>query len=625
MADEKSYLLRVEAVNLGNFITDSDDLSTIRGAGLLLLNAGRFLCGRSDVKEELASRAGLFQTADGAKWTYDGRIELDLLSAGASITLLSFRATEPDARHLQTVVADWLRSGGGQGAARPELRHATFAVELVPLSDKFSQPFQQSLMRVRLAQMRSPNVSFGPLAAGAPDDVPTGFCDIDLKRSRGIDLKKQPHDAQHLDGSSYARAADKNYASPATHHRRAYGRTTKVSVYQMVGKVNSDERAAQTDDRFPGFRPAWEFEEIAHRGPWRADGDVDIDGRDPYGEAKDKMAVIYIDGNGFGKLLRSLAKTAAAYQQYDQQLRDYRRDLMRRLVTEVKSKPYWRVKPRWPDEDPDEKTRIETLLWGGDELIWVVPAWCGLEAVQFFFDQTASWQLNQTRLTHAVGLVICSHKSPIRSVVALAKELAEEVKRHLPDLGAEAIARGEISAETKEFQHQACGNALAYEVLESFDHLGRDFQEARRDLRFPQMSDTDVILTEQGLKQLVEHLAVLKHGGKDTPRIPRRRVHQIAQVLHREPLPARGKRGAGGAQQGVPSTAYQKLVERIAQTTGGGAAYQDLLNAPLHWQTLDRLPAKWFHLLELWNYAAYPPSYPAAGTAATSPPQEARP
>lgn len=77
MADEKSYLLRVEAVNLGNFITDSDDLSTIRGAGLLLLNAGRFLCGRSDVKEELASRAGLFQTADGAKWTYDGRSGAD--------------------------------------------------------------------------------------------------------------------------------------------------------------------------------------------------------------------------------------------------------------------------------------------------------------------------------------------------------------------------------------------------------------------------------------------------------------------------------------------------------------------------------------------------------------------
>lgn len=615
MADEKSYLLRVEAVNLGSFITDSDDLSTIRGAGLLLLNAGRFLCGRSDVAEKTVSSDGLFQTADGKKWTYDGRIELDLLSAGASITLLSFQATEKDAEQLRGAVADWLRTGSGSRAAHPGLHHATFAVELVPMEADFSQSVQQSLMRVRLWQMRAPNVHFGPLEAGSRRDVPTDFCDIDHKRSRAVDLKKQPSRPDQLDGSSYAAATDKNYVSLATHHRRAYGRRSKVSVYQMV---------AQTDAPFADFRPAWEFEEIGRRDSWRAAGDVDIDGRDPYGEARNKMAVIYIDGNQFGKLLKSLAKTADKYREYDSQLRELRKHLMQQLVTTIQAKPYWRVKPRWPGEDPIEKTRIETLLWGGDELIWVVPAWCGLEAVQFFFDQTASWQLNQTRLTHAVGMVICSHKSPIRSVVALAKELAEDVKRHLSDLGREAIARGEIPAETEDFQHQACGNALAYEVLESFDHLGRDFHEARRDLRFRQMSETDAILTAAGLKQLVGHLAILKHGGESTPPLPLRRLHQIAQVIHRESWSAGGEQSPAAAQASVPATAYQKLVQRIAQTTGGGPAFQDLLNDPLHWKTADRLPAKWFHLLELWNYAGYPPQPPSADPAACSPTQEAR-
>ncbi len=618
MADVKSYLLRVEAVNLGNFITDSDDLSTIRGAGLLLLNAGRFLCGRSDVEEGTVSSDGLFRTADGKKWTYAGRagdIELELLSAGASITLLSFQAAEEDAEQLRRAVADWLRTGSGSPAAHPGLRHATFAVELAPMDAEFSESVQQSLMRVRLAQMRSPNVHFGPLGSSVQPDVPAGFCDIDHKRSRTVNLKQQAGRPKQLDGSSYAAATDKNYASQATHYRRAYGRSTKVSVYQMV---------ARTDAAFADFRPAWEFEEIGRRDSWRAAGDVDIDGRDLYGEAKNKMAVIYIDGNRFGKLLKSLAKTADEYRQYDSQLRELRKQLMQQLVTTIQAKPYWRVKPCRPGEDPMEKTRIETLLWGGDELIWVVPAWCGLEAVQFFFDQTDSWQLNQTRLTHAVGLVIGSHKSPIRSVVALAKELAEDVKRHLPDLGAEAVARGEIPAETEDFQHQACGNALAYEVLESFDHLGRDFREARRDLRFPQMSETDAILTAAGLKQLAGHVAALKHGGRDTPPIPLRRVHQIAQVLRRAPLLAGGKQGPAGAERGVQATAYDKLVQRIAKTTGGGPAYQDLLNDPLHWKTADRLPAKWFHLLELWNYAAYPPRDPSPGTAAAPPPQEAR-
>ena len=32
-----AYLLRIEAINHGNYIYDTDDLSTIRGAGLLLL------------------------------------------------------------------------------------------------------------------------------------------------------------------------------------------------------------------------------------------------------------------------------------------------------------------------------------------------------------------------------------------------------------------------------------------------------------------------------------------------------------------------------------------------------------------------------------------------------------
>ena len=34
-----SFLLRMEGVNLSNFVFDTQDLSTIRGGGLLLLDA----------------------------------------------------------------------------------------------------------------------------------------------------------------------------------------------------------------------------------------------------------------------------------------------------------------------------------------------------------------------------------------------------------------------------------------------------------------------------------------------------------------------------------------------------------------------------------------------------------
>ena len=80
--------------------------------------------------------------------------------------------------------------------------------------------------------------------------------------------------------------------------------------------------------------------------------------------------------------------------------------------------------------------RIETLMWGGDELIWAVPAWCALDAVQFFFDQSADWRdpIRNKRLTHAIGMVLCSHNAPIRGIVQLARELADHAKDQLSTL-----------------------------------------------------------------------------------------------------------------------------------------------------------------------------------------------
>ncbi len=72
----------------------------------------------------------------------------------------------------------------------------------------------------------------------------------------------------------------------------------------------------------------------------------------------------------------------------------------------------------------DAVLRLETLQWGGDESLLVVPAWIGMDLLQHFFHHTKSWK----PLTHAAGIVFCSAKSPIRQIQALARELAESVK-----------------------------------------------------------------------------------------------------------------------------------------------------------------------------------------------------
>src|SRR5438046_1029460 len=97
------YYLRVEAVNLTNFIADTQDLSTIRGGSLLLLNA-------VDV---------LPRKVDG--------VELVPLSTGASAGLYSFQASDDDAAKgvRDEVIACLSR--------QEELKYATFVVDYQPM------------------------------------------------------------------------------------------------------------------------------------------------------------------------------------------------------------------------------------------------------------------------------------------------------------------------------------------------------------------------------------------------------------------------------------------------------------------------------------------------------------
>ena len=44
------YLVRVEAVNFDNFINDTQDISTIRGGGLLVLDAAKELAARAEMR-----------------------------------------------------------------------------------------------------------------------------------------------------------------------------------------------------------------------------------------------------------------------------------------------------------------------------------------------------------------------------------------------------------------------------------------------------------------------------------------------------------------------------------------------------------------------------------------------
>ncbi|HLO75259.1 MAG TPA: hypothetical protein VK196_02235, partial [Magnetospirillum sp.] len=100
--------------------------------------------------------------------------------------------------------------------------------------------------------------------------------------------------------------------------------------------------------------------------------------------------------------------------------------------------------------------RLETLLWGGDEMVWVVPSWQVWPVLTAFFDATRDWPHG---MTHAGGVVVCHHKTPIRQVVALAHDLADRAK-----------------ATTR------TANAIQIEILESLDIPERYLDRQRRAL-----------------------------------------------------------------------------------------------------------------------------------------------
>src|SRR3989338_4755458 len=90
------YYLRMEGVNLSNFVYDTQDLSTVRGGGLLLLGAVTRIQDKFSV--------------------------LKSISTGASSGLFYFEADD-DGLSLKNKVIKYLNDD-------PQLKHATFVVDI---------------------------------------------------------------------------------------------------------------------------------------------------------------------------------------------------------------------------------------------------------------------------------------------------------------------------------------------------------------------------------------------------------------------------------------------------------------------------------------------------------------
>lgn len=195
--------------------------------------------------------------------------------------------------------------------------------------------------------------------------------------------------------------------------------------------------------------------------------------------------------------------------------------------------------------------RLETLLWGGDEIIWVVPAWQGWWMVNEFYSQAKEHiKHNNEPLFHAAGLVFCHHDAPIHRIDSLARALADQFAK----------------ADRKK-------NLIAYQILESFDHAGTELTSYRMECMGKLGELEQLLIDAEKMGDIKAYISQLKND----PDFAKRKVYQILEAY-----------SVGETQKAdqyitkLPESSTEPL-EKLEQIFGGDNVH-------------------WLHLMDLWDY-----------------------
>ncbi|WP_295435984.1 hypothetical protein [uncultured Thiodictyon sp.] len=546
--EHTDFYLRVEGLNIGAVIEDTDQLSVARGASFLLREA------ITDV-ESRKPHNGIPLLPPNAR----------VVSTGASIGEFLLPDTDQlQAQEIAAHIVDYLST------PTRRYRNLSFGVCAEGYSPAAGELAvrERALARIRFAQLRSPTYVPPPLNT----DPDVGPCGWDGRR---------PADARR----PIAREGeDEIRVSTSVRERWSHGVTRKQGFYR-------DEAGLTTD------HPAYPFRYS------RDLGDLARDRR--AGNLNGKVAVIYADGNRFSSIREETCKRFKSLEKFDRAIKDRRRvylnDLLRFMATDERF--------FLASGNGVGRLRLETLLWGGDELLLVVPAWCGFDVLQHLFTSFAGWAHDDRSLTQAVGLVFCRAKTPIQRSMTLARQLADRIKARL-----QAEARGKNEQERLDSQLK---NRFDYMVLESVDFpveddLG-DYFEGRYSAAAKLRQDLAPAGDWPRTRPLLEALL---------GRFPKGQSYAVARAAvatdwseqAREPTAADAEIAYSAAltrmkevTQDPDASDLEATLTRLFGTAGtvkiGGSAITN--------------PWTWIHLAELWDYLT--PSFDRASIEAADP------
>lgn len=340
----KRYVLRVEGVNFANCLFDTNDLSIIRGASLLL--------------DQVAQPVGsaLSQTL-GAK--------LAPLWSGGAKAVFAFEADEQTAAKAESAARESL--------TRDVWRHMTFVLDMVEETDPLIAEATAEA-RNRARQFRQWTVADCAVAGAWRQDA--------------------------LDGVRPADPASDNPRgplAPSSATRIEYGRNMRKDFFSQRSGATVPVDAALVGS----------FEDLVADPP----GGLSL-------SARGKMAVIHLDGDGFGAAARELKDPA----RFASEVIGRTDAILDALVKDAMDQELHDGNVSNP------VLRLEVLLWGGDDITLVVPAWRALSTLQAFHAAVAGWQISGESLGFTGAAIIAGHKAPIRRLVQLAQEAVDVAK-----------------------------------------------------------------------------------------------------------------------------------------------------------------------------------------------------
>lgn len=479
------YYLRIEGVNMDSFVYDTNDLNTIRGGGLLLLEA-------AETKVE-----GILKACTRCKG-------IEPISKGASWGLFEIAAENSrDAAAIRKAVQSGLSNDS-------LYRHATFVVDVLPApsqQNQFNEVRDKLHALNRWRQMQSPSVAVPTLENIATSKPANAVCAIDNIRP----------------GSKKIKVANQTViASASVKSRRDFGQ---------------DQKKRDFYEHFTNLRGLSFTQDLN-----------DLSSDPDKGILHHKIAVIHIDGNRFGDIQRTECRTKQDQHRFDEKLKEGQKKILKKLLRTANQDP----SGSWKNEN---KIRLETLLWGGDEIIWVVPAWLGWSTLALFYKQAGErMKFRGELLTHAAGLVFCHHNAPIDRVKRLAEDLTKLAKMKDKD-----------------------ENWFTYQVLESFDHVGMDL-DSHQATKVHNITTVDHLLLQSDKMEVVEK-SFMELRQED---FPRRKIYQILNAL-----------------QDGNRTKAEEYIEKLNDEQGFKKPLTDLDEV----FEGDR-DAKWLHLMDLWDYVA---------------------